>query len=100
MARATPAVARAACSRPVILDGMTYRVGPKGQVVLPKALRDELGIRPGDEVDVSRRGEELVVRRSSTVSRLFRRLQDAELDLVGDLRAERQREAARDAERR
>lgn len=78
---------------------MTYRVGPKGQVVLPKALRDELGIRPGDEVDITRQDDGLVVRRARCGSRLFRRLAGAELDLMHDLRAERERESTRDAER-
>lgn len=29
------------------------KVGTKGQAVIPKAVRDELGIRPGDEVAFS-----------------------------------------------
>lgn len=35
----------------VILIGMTHTVGTKGQVVIPKAIRERLGIRPGDRVE-------------------------------------------------
>ncbi|MBS1868326.1 MAG: AbrB/MazE/SpoVT family DNA-binding domain-containing protein [Actinobacteria bacterium] len=30
---------------------MTGRIGAKGQVVIPKALRDRAHVQPGDEVD-------------------------------------------------
>jgi AbrB family looped-hinge helix DNA binding protein len=39
--------------RTVTRTGMTSRMGPKGQVVIPKATRERLGIAPGDEVDFS-----------------------------------------------
>lgn len=45
---------------------MTHTVGPKGQVVIPKALRDALGIRPGDEVTFWRDGDHVAVRRASS----------------------------------
>jgi AbrB family looped-hinge helix DNA binding protein len=35
---------------------MTQRVGAKGQVVIPKEMRDELGLQPGAEVDFERDG--------------------------------------------
>ena len=47
---------------PVILCGMTRKVGPKGQVVIPKDLRDALGIEPGDEVTFWRDGDHVAVR--------------------------------------
>ena len=42
---------------------MTHRVGAKGQVVIPKAIRDELGIAPGDEVVFGVDGKDVRVRR-------------------------------------
>ena len=48
------------------LRGMTGRIGTKGQVVIPKALRDRAHLQPGDVVDFELRDEEvvLVARRS------------------------------------
>jgi len=40
---------------------MTVRVGAKGQVVIPKSIRDRVGLHPGDEVDFELRGEDEVV---------------------------------------
>jgi AbrB family looped-hinge helix DNA binding protein len=36
-------------------------VGPKGQVVIPKQLRDVLGLKPGVEVILEIRGDEIVI---------------------------------------
>ncbi|OGS50864.1 MAG: hypothetical protein A3K65_04030, partial [Euryarchaeota archaeon RBG_16_68_12] len=44
------------------------RVGPKGQVVIPKVLRDALKIGPGSEVTFSFEGEKVVLRASRSDS--------------------------------
>ena len=42
---------------------MTHKVGIKGQVVIPKAIRDQIGIEPGDEVAFEPHGKEVRIRR-------------------------------------
>jgi AbrB family looped-hinge helix DNA binding protein len=42
---------------------MTHKVGIKGQVVIPKAIRDQIGIEPGDEVAFEPEGKEVRIRR-------------------------------------
>lgn len=40
---------------------MTVRVGAKGQVVIPKGIRDRIGIHPGDEVDFELRDDQVTL---------------------------------------
>jgi AbrB family looped-hinge helix DNA binding protein len=42
---------------------MTHKMGAKGQVVIPKAIREETGIEPGDEVVFESDGSDVRVRR-------------------------------------
>lgn len=41
-------------------------VSSKGQIVLPKQLREELEIREGDSIEIQREGNELHLRRVSS----------------------------------
>jgi antitoxin PrlF len=76
---------------------MTSRVGPKGQVVLPKAVREKLGIRPGDEVVVEETAGEARVRRVESDKRLRGLLKHG--DPLGQLEAEHRRELEQDEAR-
>jgi AbrB family looped-hinge helix DNA binding protein len=67
---------------------MTNRVGPKGQVVLPKRIRDRLGIKPGDSVVVDERDDEVRIRRVDLDADLFGSLPEADLDPLAELEAE------------
>jgi AbrB family looped-hinge helix DNA binding protein len=93
----------------VILLGMTYKVGPKGQVVIPKPIRDRLGIAPGDEVVVEQDGKEVRIRRQADDAEARRNriqaLRGISADVPGlpgfeeDKRKEREREERKERER-
>lgn len=76
---------------------MTHRVGPKGQVVIPKELREELGIEPGDEVSFWRHGDHVAVRPAHLRPALRGRFRGSPLAgmLESERGADRGREAAR-----
>ncbi len=75
---------------------MTHRVGPKGQVVIPKALRDQLGIQPGDEVDCWWYEDHVALRPASARRQLRGRFEGSGLtdDLIRERGADRRRESA------
>ncbi len=44
--------------------GMRTRLTSKGQVTIPVRVRRKLGLRQGDEVEFSEKGDETVIRRA------------------------------------
>ena len=46
-----------------------FRLTVKGQVTIPKDVRDHLGIKPGEPVAFEREGDKVVVRKSDAPSR-------------------------------
>lgn len=41
---------------------MLVKIGPRGQITIPKSLRKSLGIKPGDSVTIVQKGDELTLR--------------------------------------
>lgn len=79
-------------------------MGIKGQVVIPKAIREGAGMRPGDQMAFERNGTEVTVRRTvnepEARERGIKALRGAWADVSGvgtdDLLAERRRERERE----
>ncbi|MDP2900991.1 MAG: AbrB/MazE/SpoVT family DNA-binding domain-containing protein [Candidatus Bathyarchaeota archaeon] len=41
----------------------TKKIGPKGQVLIPNTMREALGLRPGVEVNIELKDDEIVITR-------------------------------------
>jgi len=49
---------------------MTSKVGQKGQIVIPKAIRDRVHLHPGDEVEVGLRDDQIIITANRARGRL------------------------------
>jgi AbrB family looped-hinge helix DNA binding protein len=74
-------------------------VSAKGQVVIPKKIRDQLRLRPGDRLIVQVVGDGVLLRpeRPELAGRLFGRYRG--LSLTAELEAEHRAELDRDSRR-
>lgn len=80
---------------------MTYKVGAKGQVVLPKELRERHGIRPGDEVVFDDADGEIRIRRAKTKAQILEELRGSlrGSNILEEYMAEKQRDREREERR-
>ena len=76
-------------------------VSSKGQMVIPAAIREELGIEPGTRVAIRREGPELILRPETLATKLamFKKMRGITAggpslcdELLEDRRRERERE--------
>ena len=76
---------------------MTHKVGPKGQVVIPKPIRDRIGLQPGDEVAFTLEGDHVLVEAVRSTRPLRGRFTAS--GLTRAMRAERKRDREREDRR-
>ncbi|MGY4706926.1 AbrB/MazE/SpoVT family DNA-binding domain-containing protein [Candidatus Bipolaricaulota sp. J31] len=72
----------------------------KGQIVIPKALREALGLKPGDKLIVLREGDTIILKplRKNVAAALYGRYRG--VDLLSDLAEEHQQEIRKELQRR
>ena len=92
VASPSPARLGAARGRGGYTAGMTQRVGAKGQVVIPKQMRDALGLQPGAEVDFERDGDSVRVMAAGAAATQGLRGRYAASGMASALLADRRRE--------
>ena len=52
------------------------KVGPKGQIVIPKVFREAYGIKEGGEVIIEPQKNELVIKRAPNTEELLKKLRE------------------------
>jgi AbrB family looped-hinge helix DNA binding protein len=75
------------------------RVGKQGRVVIPAALREEMGLQPGDKLSAQvEEGRLVLEQHAEALNRVRRRFRNASggRKLVDELIAERRADAARE----
>lgn len=75
---------------------MTSKVGRKGQVVIPKPIRDDLDIRPGDRVVIAQDGHEVRIVKAVRAEDLRGSLHPSDVDPLAVLMHERVRDRERE----
>ena len=51
----------------------TIKVSQKGQIAIPSDIRKELGIKRGEELLIVKKGDKLLIEKSTKASKLFTR---------------------------
>ena len=46
---------------------MIGKVGKKGEIYIPKKVREAINLKPGDEITIEVRGEELIIKKKRDV---------------------------------
>lgn len=59
----------------ILMVRLKLKVGPKGQVVIPKVIRDKLGIKPRATVTVDLQEDRLILQRGLEVEELLKWLE-------------------------
>lgn len=59
-------------------------LSPKFQVVIPQAIREQMGLRPGAQISVLRRGNRIELIPVPTLEELQRELQGCGTEIVDD----------------
>ncbi len=84
---------------------MLVKLSSKGQLVIPKEIRQSLGLKSGDILDVEVENQRIVLKPAYTLEKRLAALHalygsyTGEHDLIADLEAEHRREIERDEER-